>query len=142
MSGVRNHTEAELRHRREAYSQAGFSIVELVIAVVILAIGVLGLAGATSFMVRQTNLADLQTERTAAMVAGLERLMALPFDSVVNGSDSVGAFRVEWTVIPQSGVVKVVRLITEGPGLTPSGGGMPIIGPAVQDTFIYNVLRP
>ena len=140
---------AELRLEARARSVAGpksgrsgFTLVELVVAVVILAVGVLGLAGATSYMIRETTLADLRTERTAALVAGLERLTATPFDSVEAGSDKVGAYAISWTVVPQGGEVKVIRLVTEGPGLASQDGGPPTLRPNVPDTFIYNVLRP
>lgn len=41
--------------------RAGFTIVEVLVAIEILAVGLLGMAGTTMLMVRQTTLADVTT---------------------------------------------------------------------------------
>ena len=77
-------------------------------------------------------------------MAALEQIMALPYDSVEDGTDRVGAYALDWTVVPVSGEVKRVRVVTTGPGLSSRGttDGMPTIGPSVPDTFFYTVLKP
>jgi prepilin-type N-terminal cleavage/methylation domain-containing protein len=75
-------------------SRAGFTMIEVIIAITVLAVGVLGLAGTTAYIVRQVTLADVMTERTAALQTVIERVQAMPFDSVSAGSDSVGSFAV------------------------------------------------
>lgn len=75
----------------------GFSMVEVIIAIVVLAVGVLGFAGTTAYIVRQVTLADVMTERSAALQSTIERLQAMDFDSVGYGSDSVGVFGVSWS---------------------------------------------
>ena len=121
-------------------SRAGFTIVEVVIAVVILAVGLLGMAGTTLLVVKQTTLADVTTERSVALRSTLERLRAMPYDSVVNGSDSIGAFSISWTVT-DVGLWRDVELVTVGPGLR-SGSGFPTVAPSVPDTFTFRVLQP
>ena len=118
---------------------AGFSMVEVVIAIVILAIGVLGLAGTTAHIVRQITLADLMTERSVAFQTTIDRIQSLPYDSVVNGTDTVGIFAITWTVTPDGSQNKRVRIVTGGPGL--SSGTPPTNSPAVADTFDFRVLR-
>lgn len=120
----------------------GFTIVEVIVAIILLAVGALGMAGTTAFLVRQTSAADLRTERTAALVASLERIQALPYDSVQQGSDSVGAYRVAWSVLSEANEAKSVQLVTLGPGLASSNGGPPSVQPSVPDTFQYTVVRP
>lgn len=120
----------------------GFSLIELVVAVLVLAVGVLGFAGMTSYQVRQTTLADMQTERSVALVSALEHLNALPYDSVVNGSDSVGRYEVAWTVGTPFPASKVVFVVTTGPGLSSRGATMPVFQADVADTFAYTVLEP
>ena len=122
--------------------RAGFTIVEVIVAVILLAIGALGLAGTTAFLVRQTTAAGLMTERTAALGASVERIQALPYDSIDQGSDSVGAFTVEWVVLSEANEAKSIQLITLGPGLTSSAGRAPTVQPSVPDTFLYSVVRP
>ena len=66
---------------------AGFTMVEVIIAIVVLAVGVLGMAGTTAYIVRQITLADVMTERAVALQSVIERLQATPFASVGTGAD-------------------------------------------------------
>jgi len=116
-------------------------MVEIIIAIVILAFGLMGMAGATALFVRQTTLAAVTTKRSAALQTTLERLRALPFDSVSTGSDSVGLFSVQWTVTTFENQWKVVDLITTGPGMARSSG-FPMLTASVPDTFTYRIIRP
>lgn len=121
---------------------AGFSLVELVVAVVVFAVGALAFAGSTAFINRQTTVADLDSERTAALISTMERIRSTDYDSLTAGSDSIGRYGVSWSVI-RSSQSSLVRVITTGPGLgTSPGMGMPVIRPNVADTFIYRVLEP
>jgi len=117
-------------------------MVEVIIAIMILAFGLLGMAGTTALVVRQISLADVATERSAALQTTLERLRALPFDSVSTGSDSVGIFSVDWTVATFSNQWKTVRIVTRGPGMAPGAGGFPMLTRSVPDTFNYRIIRP
>lgn len=126
----------------------GYSLVELVIAVVILAVGILGLAGATSWAVRQVNVADLRTERATATQTVLERLRGVDFDEVRLGNmdpaDSVdlGAFRVIWDTEEISHDLVEVDVYTVGPGYRNQNGGMPVLVSNKADTFTYRMVRP
>jgi len=122
-------------------TKGGFTMVEIIIAIVILAFGLMGMAGATALFVRQTTLAAVTTKRSAALQTTLERLRALPFDSVSTGSDSVGLFSVQWTVTTFENQWKVVDLITTGPGMARSSG-FPMLTASVPDTFTYRIIRP
>lgn len=118
--------------------QGGFTMVEVIIAIMVLAIGVLGLAGTTAYVVRQVTLADLMTERAVALQTVVERLQATSFPSVGSGSDSVGVFYVRWGSVSESSTSKVVTVITVGPGL--GGTTFPTLGPNVADTFQFRVI--
>ena len=121
-------------------TRAGFSLVEVIIAVVILAVGVLGLAGTTAYIVRQVTLADMLTERSAARQTVIEKVNALPLASVTGGSETVGVFKVTWTAVAGSGRSEVT-VITLGPGVATSGANpYPTLGPGVADTFTFMVL--
>jgi hypothetical protein len=122
-----------------ADKRAGFTIVEVIFAFMILALGALGMAGTTVLMVRQTTLADVTTDRAAALQTTIERIRAQPFDSLTAGSDSVGLYQIDWTV--RDGLHwKGVDIVTIGPGLS-SASGLPGLAPSVSDTFSYWVLR-
>lgn len=116
----------------------GFTMIEVIVAIVILAIGVLGLGGSTAYIVRQTTLSDLTTERSAAFQSIIDRLQSLPYDSVGSGSDSIGVFQVDWTSVPDGPQNKIVTLVTTGPGL--GSASSPHDQHAV-DTFQIRVLR-
>ena len=122
-----------------AEKRAGFTIVEVVFAFMILALGALGMAGTPVLMVRQTTLADVTTDRAAALQTTIERIRAQPCDSVLAGSDSVGLYHISWTV--RDGLHwKGVDIVTTGPVLS-SAPGLPGLAPSVPDTFSYWVLR-
>ncbi len=119
---------------------AGFSMVEVIVAIVILAVGVLGMAGTTAYVIRQVTLADVMTERAAAVQTTIERVMATDFESVSSGSGTVGIFSVGWTVLADGAQTKIITIVTSGPGLD-DGQGFPMLAPMVADTFEYRVIR-
>lgn len=125
-----------------ARDRAGFTIVEVLVAIIILAFGLLGMAGTTTLVVRQISLAEVSTERSVALQTTLERLQALPFDSVETGADSVGIFGVSWEVTAAFDQWKVVDVITTGPGMGRSSGGFPMLTRNVSDTFTYRIINP
>lgn len=122
-------------------ARMGFTMVEVIFAVVILAVGLLGMAGTTALVVRQVTAADLATERTAALQTTIERLNALPFDKLIDGVDSVGIYQVAWEVSVPTGQWAAVRIITTGPGLESTAGGGVTLMPHVQDTFVHRIIR-
>ena len=109
-------------------------------AMLILTFGVLGLASTTIYVVRATKYADITTERSAALQSVIERLRASDFDSIGNGSDSVGSFSLTWTTTTASRS-KLVQIISVGPGLQSNSSGPPSIRPSVTDTFAYRIMR-
>ncbi|MDH3271407.1 MAG: prepilin-type N-terminal cleavage/methylation domain-containing protein [Gemmatimonadota bacterium] len=123
----------------KARSRAGFTLVEVIIAVIILAVGVLGLAGSTAYIVRQITFSDLLTERSVAFQTVIDRLQSIPYDSVVDGSDSIGVFAIRWRVTPDGPQSKIVRLWTRGPGM--ANAPVPTNNPLHVDSFDFRVLR-
>jgi prepilin-type N-terminal cleavage/methylation domain-containing protein len=87
-----------LHESRRTDPRAGFTVVEVILAMVVLAVGLLGTAGTTLLLVSQTTLADVRTERAVALQGTIEGLRSIPFDSVSSGTDSIGAFEISWTV--------------------------------------------
>lgn len=118
----------------------GFTIIEVIIAIVILAVGLLGMGGTTVLVVKQTTLADVTTERATALQSTIERLRALPFDSVDTGEETIGLYTINWTVT-KYGQWQDLVIVTEGPGLS-RAGGFPALNPSVPDTFTYRIIRP
>lgn len=123
-------------------ASGGFTIVEVIIAIVVLAVGVVAMAGTTMLVVRQVTLANVMTERSVAMQTVIERLQAMNFDSVGTGSDSLGVFTMHWSSTGETSQSKLVQVITIGPGvMTAAGSSFPMLGSGVADTFQYRVIR-
>lgn len=117
-------------------------MVEVIISIIILAIGVLGMAGTTMLVVRQVTLARVMTERSVAVQSVVERVQATNFDNVASGSDSLGVFRMTWSSTDETSQSKLVQIITIGPGVkTATGAGFPILTTGVADTFQYRIIR-
>ena len=127
----------------ETRAEAGFSFVELVTSLFVLAFGVLGLATTTLFVTRQLTLSEVTTARVTAVQSVMERIRAAPYDSISAGGDTIGPLVVSWTPTVVTTQTQVVRIVTVGPGLASiSEGGPPMLSSAVADTVIYKVLKP
>lgn len=119
----------------------GFTILELLFAIVIFAVGSLALAGLSATLERQTTSTSLRTERAAAAMTALERLRAADFDSVASGSDSIGHYHATWIVTDAGRYAKQITLITEGPAYKNTAGSL-TLAMGVPDTIVYQVTSP
>ncbi|HUF12907.1 MAG TPA: prepilin-type N-terminal cleavage/methylation domain-containing protein [Longimicrobiales bacterium] len=121
--------------------RGGFTIVEVLIAIVILAVGMLALATTSIFATTQVRIADLKTEESLAVQRVIEQLRSVPFDSLRARSEAnaeeVGAFDVWWSLTPQNRYLTRVTLFTRGPGYRTGTGWVP----AVLDTFVVEIAK-
>jgi type IV pilus assembly protein PilV len=86
--------------------QAGFTLIEVMIALAIFAIGILAVSAMQITAINQNSGSRMQTEATAVAEQLIERLMALPYDHDLLSADlnrnphqqTVGAYNVSWTV--------------------------------------------
>ncbi len=120
--------------------KGGFTLVEVIFALILLSIGVLGLASFSVFAVRQVTAGDLRTERAAAIQSAVEQVRSVPWDSVQAGSLTVGQYNLGWTVAEATNS-RVVTIVSTGPGMTMDNGS-PTMSPSVADTMTIRVLRP
>jgi prepilin-type N-terminal cleavage/methylation domain-containing protein len=99
-------------------SRAGFTLIEVLIAVAIFAIGILALTSLQAVYIGGNSSARMQTEATSLAAQWLERLKILPYehndlDPVGNPHRQVvGAYRIEWNVTDNSPIneVKTIRI--------------------------------
>lgn len=127
-----------------AVGTAGFSLVEVVVAMLILTVGLLGMAGGTAYVIRTTTLAEMETHRAAALQAGVEDVRAIPFEVVSGGERIMDPFTIRWEADPAGATnarTKVITIFVEGPGRIPGTGPMPSLAPSVVDTFTYRLIR-
>ena len=78
----------------------GFALVEVVLALVLLAVGALALVGATGMALRSANAADSQSAAATAARNRVEMLAARQCATLADsaGADSATAIRERWTV--------------------------------------------
>lgn len=103
--------------------EGGFTLVEVIVAVVILSVGILALAGTTGHVFGRLTSAGAKTERSVLHQQMIEEIRALPFDSLKSTAQSreIGEYTVTWRVNAQpSTQLKRVEIVTRGPGY-PSG---------------------
>ncbi len=98
-------------------SQAGFTVVEVIVAMLVLTVGLLGLLGTTAAIMRSVG--ESNRTMTAAYFTNerLERLEALGCDAISGGSDvQETIYSLSWTVsgTPTS-LVRDIRLTADYP---------------------------
>ena len=101
-------------------SQEGFTIVEVMIAIMILAVGMLALATTSIFATTQVKVADLKTEQSLAVQEAVEQLRAGPWASVTSlasgSAIDAGSYEVWWNVTSINTNLRRVDVFTRGPG--------------------------
>lgn len=91
-----------------ALDRSGFTLTEVLISVVIVAIGVVGFVSAVGLSTTELWMSQRDTDVSLLMADQAERLRALPYDSVRAGSRDVGDYGLSWDV--QGGDPKEVIL--------------------------------
>ena len=77
---------------------AGFSLIEVLIALSIFTIGILGVATLVISSINENGLARRVTEATALAEDRLESMLALPYEDIDTGQSTEGAYTVSWNV--------------------------------------------
>jgi prepilin-type N-terminal cleavage/methylation domain-containing protein len=114
MSGFWNRINAWVKNA------AGFSVIEIMVAVVIFSIGVLGLGALFPLAIRNVNQSAMMTRATQYAKSKMEDLMDAGAPTVTSGSDTLsGGYYRSWHVAPDSlseglTTVRVTVLWTSG----------------------------
>jgi prepilin-type N-terminal cleavage/methylation domain-containing protein len=96
VDGVRT-TAVVRRRRRPVRARRGLTIIELMAAVVILSIGVLGLAGTTTVVTRMIGQGDQHTDAAAAAQSRFERLRSARCPVI--GGSATSPIPERWVVV-------------------------------------------
>lgn len=122
-------------------ARGGFTLVEVVIALVLLTAGLLAVAGGTGHMLTQMSLADARTARIAAIQNAAEQVRASDYTQLsstcANGSLVTGRYTVDCTVTQLGNDLTAVYLVSDGPGLRNGR-----IHASVIDTFVIRIAEP
>ena len=96
---------------RHTNSRAGFTIVELLVAMMVFAIGILGLAATAASVTRLMGGATRQTIAANIAQSRLEKLRASPCGTLTNGADTTRGVVSTWTVQPVTRGVNVTETV-------------------------------
>ena len=120
---------------------AGFTVIELLVALVVLSVGLLAMASVMGTLILQTRAADIRTERSFAVQQVTERLRAQPFGAIGDraeaDAETVGSYDVWWNVADGTSTKRQIAVITKGPGYVPGSGFVE----AKLDTFRITLAR-
>lgn len=94
----------------------GFTIVEVIVAVLVLSIGLLGLASTAALTTRMIGQGQRYSEASAMATRQFETLRSRPCAAVVNGTEADGPFVATWTVTDlAAGKAKAVQVVVRSP---------------------------
>lgn len=122
---------------------SGFSLVEVIIAMLILSVAILALGASTGHVMAQIQASELRTERMGTIRQAAETLRGTAFGSLENACSTAGStfgsdnYSVSCTVQQPSEDLKLVTLVTVGPGFQ-SGR----FNTTVADTFAISIAKP
>lgn len=108
------------RARRVPRARAGFTLLEVLVAALVLLTGLVGVATATAAALR--TLADARLEEDAATRAGrrIELLRGTPCTTRSAGVDSAGTLVERWEVAPHGDGAATRLVVTVAPRALPS----------------------
>lgn len=98
--------------------EAGFTLIEVILAISILTVGLLAVASMQVSAIRGNSYADCVTEAAVLAQDKLEELMADSYAGVASSSETDGNYTVTWSVDPNgaSGVAntKIIEVTVTG----------------------------
>lgn len=119
----------------------GFTVIEMLVALVVLSVGLLAMASVMGTLILQTRAADIRTERSFAVQQAAERLRAQSFGTIADRAEAdavtVGSYDVWWTVASATSMKRQIEVFTKGPGYVPGAGFLD----AKLDTFQITLAR-
>lgn len=87
---------------RPRYPRRGFTLIEMIIAIIVMAIGIMGLAGTASYVAIQMGGANAQTVAAALATKVSDSLSARRCSALVSGSQTKRDVNISWTVADSS----------------------------------------
>lgn len=121
-------------------AQGGFSLVEIVAAMMILSFGLLAMAASTGYVSAQLRSTAFDSQRNVARQQVIEQLRGNYFSQIQTNTAgvAVGRFTIKWVVTAPNGALRRVSVITAGPAYKGSGGSRVTI----TDTAMVEIVSP
>lgn len=125
----------ESRHDGEA----GFTLVELLVAMLILVVGILAMAGSTGSIFTQLRVSKARTERLSAVQYSAAQLQAQGFNNIASSCSSwnqtIGRYTVTCSSSSVNNNLLKLQLLSNGPKYDGTWQTN------VQDTFVVQIAR-
>jgi len=90
----------------------GFTLVEAMVAVMVFAVGALGLAGSAAVMTRQMGAGSRLARATIIARSRVEQMSAQDCTKLASGTASTSGFTEQWMVVPVTRAVRVAEKVT------------------------------
>ena len=108
------------RRRSARRARRGFTLIEMIIAIMVMSIGIMGLAGTASYVAMQMGGGNAQTVAAALATKVSDSLSARRCSALVSGSQTKRGVSISWTVADSSRT----RWVTEQVQYRPKRGPM------------------
>ena len=95
---------------------AGFAVVDAIVAIVLLAVGVLGLAATAAVVGSQMSASNRSAQIRALGESEMERLLAVGYAGLAAGESRRGALRAAWSVREGGGLKQVILIVEHRSG--------------------------
>ena len=122
-------------------AREGFSLIEVIAAIMILSFGLLVMAASTGYVAAQMRSTAFDTERNLLRQKAVEQVRSTNFNNLQTQAwITSGLYSVRWRVTNTSSELKQVVIITRGPAYRASGDGA--VRTTVQDSATITVMSP
>ena len=124
----------------ENAKNGGFSLVEVIIAMMVLSFGMLAMAASTGYVASQMRSSVWDTQRNLAKQQVTEQLRATSWTNLATQASpqTVGRYSVRWNVTAINNATRSVQVITSGPAYR-AGRGSSL---TVVDTTSITIVKP
>lgn len=118
----------------------GFSLVEVIVAMMVLTFGLLAMAASTGYVFNQLRSTAFDTQRQLARQQVVEQMRGMFWDSIPSTArtTTVGRYTMTYQGTMVVNGIKRVRIITQGPAYRARRGART----TVSDTINVDVVRP
>jgi prepilin-type N-terminal cleavage/methylation domain-containing protein len=106
-----NRRSVVLRNRRPR-DRAGFTLVELMVGMMVMTVGVLGLAGTSAVVMRQMNESGSMNVASSVGQARIEKLRLASCTVATSGSATTRGIAESWTLTPGTRSAQIQEIVT------------------------------